>query len=119
MPNPQIVSLIIGALTAFGIREIITHFLNKGKIRTDEATTIRAELRTDLDRKDLQIKEQKRRIDELESKVSAIDDARDKIEAEYNQASIAFRLYKVEVYRTLLESGVPGDVLDKIKLLNA
>ena len=118
MPNVQVLSLIIGALTAFGIREVITHFLNKGKMRTDEAATIRSELRTDLGRKDQQITEQARRIQELEDKVAAIDAARDKIEDEYAKASIAFRLYKVDVYRTLLEGGVAKDVLDKIRLLD-
>ena len=118
MPNVQVWSLIIGALTAFGIREIITHFLNKGKMRTEEAATIRSELRTDIERRDKQIADQGRRIQELEDKLSAMDSAKDKIEDEYAKASIAFRLYKVDVYRTLLEGGVSKEVLDKIKLLD-
>lgn len=118
MPNVQVWSLIIGALTAFGIREIITHFLNKGKMRTDEAATIRGELRTEIARRDKQITEQARRIQELEDKLAALDSTKDKIEDEYAKASIAFRLYKVDVYRTLLEGGVAKDVLDKIRLLD-
>jgi predicted nuclease with TOPRIM domain len=109
--DPNVLSLIITGLGTLGFREFIAWMVNRGKVRTDEATILRKELRDERDRKDI-------KIGELEHRIERIELEKDKIEDEYRKFVANFRTYKLDVYRTLIENGVSRDLLDAIRILD-
>jgi predicted nuclease with TOPRIM domain len=109
-PQIPIWSAVAAGLGTLGVRQFITWLLNRGKVRTDEATAIRIELRAEIQRKDDE-------LGRLRERIQRIEDERDKIENEYHSQQLKFRLYKVDVYRTLIENGASKKTLDDIKLL--
>jgi polyhydroxyalkanoate synthesis regulator phasin len=110
--------MIIAATGALGVQNIITWLLNRGRIKIDDATTMRKELRDDLEQKKKDIAKLERRILTIEDAYEAREQEFIKKEREFDQALLRFRMYKVDSYRVLLEGGVSKAVLDQIRLLD-
>lgn len=111
MNNTAVWGLIITALGTLGVRQIISWYLNRGKVKVDEATAIRLELRSEIERKD-------KTISAHEQRISNMEESHDAREREFSKREYEFRLYKVEVYRTLIENGASPELLGKIRLLD-
>lgn len=92
------------------LKRIVDHLLGRGKIRVDEASAIRAELRAEIERKN-------KWIDALEQRIIAVESEQDKVERERNILDRQYAKYRVEVYRMLIESGVHQDLLARILAL--
>lgn len=118
MTNIPAWSLVIAALGTLGVRQLITWLLNRGKVKVDEATAIRMELRAEIVRKDAVIATHESRISRMEQSHEAREDEFNKKEAEFNQALLKFRMYKVEMYKTLIENGTPANVLEQVRLID-
>lgn len=99
MSELQFWSIIVTFIGTLGIQQIIMHLLGRGKIKTDEATAIRAELRAERDK----LKDENRalevRIDDLEKVVHA------------------FRALRIDMYRVLQENNVSKNVLEQLRFL--
>jgi polyhydroxyalkanoate synthesis regulator phasin len=95
------------AVLGYTVRRIVDHLLGRGRLRIDEATKIRAELRADIDRKDLAIRG-------LEQRVDALEEELDKVERERNALDVQFAKYRLDVYRVLVEAGADRDLLNKV-----
>ncbi len=129
MVDPTLISAIAGGLGMLGVKQFISWGLGRGKVKVDEATAIRIELRAEIVRKDKELAEFKAgseiELTKLRKRVATIEDESDarereylKAEREFQQAELKFRLYKVDMYRTLMENKVPQSVLDHLKLLD-
>jgi polyhydroxyalkanoate synthesis regulator phasin len=100
----------IAAVASLTVRQVVAHLLGRGKLRNDEATIIRAELRAEIARKD-------KSIDSLEQRVATLEEELDKVEHERNALDVAMSKYKVDVYRTLVEAGVNRELLNAVLAL--
>lgn len=100
-------AISIAAALTWTVRQVVIHFLNRGKLRVDEATTIRTELRSEIARKD-------RTIDALDRRVATLEEELDKAEHERNALDVTLSKYKVDVYRLLVEAGVDRELLNAV-----
>lgn len=110
---------VAAILATLGARQVIVwFFINRGKIKVDEATAIRVELRGEIQTKKQEIADLKKEMGQLAHRMTKVEDERDKIEQEFNQQTLAFRMYRLDVYRTLVEHGADRAVLDSVRLLD-
>ena len=116
--NPVLWSIISAIAGTVGVQQIVTYLLNRGKVKVDEALAIRVELREEINRKNTVIAGHEVRIVRMEQDFEARELEYVKKEQEFKEASLAFRVYKLDVYRVLLENNVDKTVLDKLKILD-
>lgn len=116
--NAQVWALLTAIAGTLGIRQFITWLLNRGKVGRDEATVLRQELRSEIQRKDVKIEALESRISRIEEENEIREQDFGKREDAFNREVLRFRLYKVDVYRVLAENGVAADVIVSINRLD-
>jgi polyhydroxyalkanoate synthesis regulator phasin len=116
METGWLLTIVATSATVLGaiVTKLIDHWLSRGKLRDDEATKIRAELRAERDRKDTQIAELEVRkdakIDALEKRIDVLEDQLEKAE----QRILEQERSKLAVYRTLVEYGASKDLVNAV-----
>lgn len=116
--NAQVWALLTAIAGTLGVRQFITWILNRGKVGRDEATVLRQELRSEIQRKDVKIEALESRITRIEEENEIREQDFGKREEAFNREVLRFRLYKVDVYRVLAESGVDASVIASINRLD-
>jgi len=120
------VALIATALGGAGagayiLKRLVDRLLDRGKVRIDEAAAIRAELRSEIDRKNKEIEalEQRRELREkdLRDRIENLEEELEKTERERNALDVHFAKYKLDVYRMLVSAGVDRELLDSVLAL--
>lgn len=101
MNDIQLWSTIGAVLTALGAQHVVTWLVNRGKVRTDDASALRTELRAEN-------KELKTAVDALELRVK-------ELEQELN----SFRMLRIDMYRVLQENNVDRNILAQLRILEA
>lgn len=101
MNEVQIWSIIATFIGTVVGQQVVGHLLGRGKVRSDEGTALRAELRADNKSQNEEIKELRKRVNELEEIV------------------VMFRLRRIDMYRVLQENNVNKEVLAELRLLEA
>lgn len=100
------------------LKKVVDHLLGRGKLRVDEATKIRAELRGDLERKDKEIDALEQRKDKaiaaLERRVASLEEELEKTERERNALDIGIAKYRLDVYRTLVDAGADRNLINAV-----
>ena len=101
MSDVQFWSIIITAIGTLGGQQIVNHLLGRGKIRGDDATALRKELRDENKELREEIRRQEQRIDELEARIRAL------------------HMLRFDMYQVLHDSDVSKDVIAKLRILEA
>lgn len=120
MDPSGVISLTATGSVAAGyiLKRIVDHLLGRGRLRADEATKIRTELREDIKRKDREIEALEQRKDKsiaaLERRVASLEEELEKTERERNAIETALAKYKLDVYRTLVLAGADKDLLNSV-----
>lgn len=99
MSDLQFWSIIITAISTMIGQQVVIRLMDRGKLRTDEATALRNELRAENREQKSEIRDLEKRIDELESAVRQ------------------FRIMRVDMYRVLQENNVDQSILSKLRIL--
>lgn len=94
--NPLVIAIISTLGGAAVLKLIVTHLLSRGRVKVDEATSIRKELRSEIDRKNEEIKALTARVVTLE--------------ADLEKAKV----YRLSVYQTLINAGADRDLLNAV-----
>lgn len=122
MTSAQIWAIVASLVTGGIGTKVISWLLSRGRLKIDDATALRNELRADMHDQDLrhrgEIDNKNRELAKLETRIATLEAESDKREREFNDTEVAFRMHKVEIYRILVEHGTPREVLDSIRMLD-
>lgn len=94
--NPLVIAIISTLGGATVLKLIVSHFLNRGKVRVDEADKIRQELRSEIKRKNTEIRELGERLTVCEAQLEKA------------------KAYRLDVYRTLVDAGANRELLNAV-----
>lgn len=105
--------VIIAALSSTGValilRQLVGHWLLRGKVRIDQATEIRKELREEIAQKKTEISDLKSQhqvaLERLSNRLAVLEAELEKAEDGRANIQIQFDTYRLDVYRAMLEGG--------------
>jgi polyhydroxyalkanoate synthesis regulator phasin len=107
-----------GGIATYAAKKVLDHLAGRGKLKVDEATQIRIELRGEIERKDREISALEQRKDKeiagLAHRVASLEEDLEKAEDERDARVMELERYKLDVYRTLVEAGANKDLIDAV-----
>jgi predicted nuclease with TOPRIM domain len=109
MDPAALVSIIAAGSGVAGyiLKRVVDHVLGRRRVTVDEATKIRTELRNEIERKDGQ-------LDALNKRLAGLEQELEKAERERDDKILALERYKLDVYRTLVDSGANKELVNAV-----